>query len=98
MPNINQIFATTEAMNCSRGAPMGRSTDKEGIEHPLYLQRVTFVDYCYDRGGAYWGLPQNLWCAFNEEGTRLFTRASTRHEAAENLRANHDGITFKRAA
>lgn len=27
----------------------------------FHLVRVPFIDGCYDRGGAYWGLPANLW-------------------------------------
>lgn len=33
----------------------------------VFLQRVPFVDGCYDRGGAYWGAPANLWRAYAEQ-------------------------------
>lgn len=58
-----------ESMNCSRGAPMGRSNRCEmGADAvgQVYLQRVPFIDGCYDRGGAYWGAPANLWRAYAE--------------------------------
>lgn len=32
----------------------------------VYLQQVPFIDGCYDRGGAYWGTPANLWRAYAE--------------------------------
>ena len=29
----------------------------------LQMEHVRFVDQCYDYGGAYWGMPANLWHA-----------------------------------
>lgn len=67
-----------EQLNCSRGAPMGRRNrdDLEEDVGRVFLQRVPFIDGCYDRGGAYWGAPANLWRAYaeverkeDEEGT-----------------------------
>lgn len=58
-----------EQLNCSRGAPMGRRNRCEMLPDEVgkvYLQQVPFVDGCYDRGGAYWGAPANLWRSYCE--------------------------------
>jgi hypothetical protein len=46
----------------------------------LRLTRLPFVDGDYDRWGAYWGSPANLWCAW-ADGVRVFVRADNRVEA-----------------
>lgn len=85
-PNINKILRLPIHKGCSaRGADMGRR-NLIGEPAKLYLQRVRFVDSCYDPGGAYWGLPCNLWCAFADgedlnAATMIFVRARTREEA-----------------
>lgn len=74
-----------------RGAPMGRMSDPVGWfdpEVPVYLDRVPFVDSCYDQGGAYWGAPANLYCAWvqTDDGyLEHYIRASDRAEAKESL-------------
>jgi hypothetical protein len=58
------------------GAPMGRpSTPVTGKVH---LQRVRLVAGDYDKGGAYWGGPADLWCAWSDEGAFYF-RVSAPH-------------------
>ena len=62
----------------------------------LCLRRVPFVDGCYDQGGAYWGMPANLYVAtegavtyspvsrrFEQQlcGVTVFVRANSRREA-----------------
>lgn len=64
------------------GSAMGRRDTLPASTHPkLKLRRLPFVDQCYDRWGAYWGGPANVWCAWDDEGTRLFRRADSRAEA-----------------
>ncbi len=58
-----------ENLNCSRGAPMGRRSRCEMAPDEVrrvHLQYVPFIDGAYDRGGAYWGAPANLWRAYAE--------------------------------
>lgn len=51
-------------------------------ETRLHLQRVTFDSGGYDKGGAYWGTPHDLWCGFTkDEQTMVFVRADNREEA-----------------
>lgn len=55
----------------SRGADMGRP-NRHAVDRTapikFHLARVPFVDGCYDRGGAYWGGPANLYRAYSVEG------------------------------
>jgi hypothetical protein len=64
------------------GAPMGRRSSGS-IEGLVHLRKVRLYDGCYDKGGAYWGGPYNLWCAWNEESVVYF-RAPNREAAKMN--------------
>jgi hypothetical protein len=79
---INQLLAEPRYNGCSiRGAQMGRSARING-DGPLHLAYVRFVDGDYDLGGAYWGSPADLYCAWSDdEMTMIFVRASSRAEA-----------------
>lgn len=78
-------------LNCSRGAPMGRRSyhedlDPETFNGRVHLAYVPFVDGAYDRGGAYWGCPANLYRAYfydrqNGGSIDWFCRASSREDA-----------------
>lgn len=85
-------------VDVSRGAPMGRPTifprDKRE-PFKLHLRRVPLVDYAYDQGGAYWGGPTDLWCAW-ADGIQIFTRASTRDEAKADVREYLPNARFYR--
>ena len=74
-------------VNTSRGAPMGRPTSplSPGKKN-IRLFKVRLDSGGYDDGGAYWGFPDNLWCAQCPEGGQMFTRASNRLVAAAQLR------------
>jgi len=55
-----------EDVSCKYGAPMGRREwrpEDPKADGKLQLAPVRFVDACYDYGGAYWGLPADLWHA-----------------------------------
>lgn len=67
----------------------------------LRLQRVPFVDGDYDRWGAYWGCPANVWAYTNRvdasggydtkgapgQLVELFVRGNTRDQAKSAVRA-----------
>jgi hypothetical protein len=86
------------------GAPMGRREEfhpgnMADVSIRLHLQRVPLHDYCYDKGGAYWGGPSNLWCAWGEDAesenqVELYTRAANREEAKANILTQYDLATF----
>lgn len=96
--DINRALAGDKAYS-ARGAQMGRRNYVGDENPPVYLQRVTFVDGDYDRGGAYWGgYPSPpLWCAMDADGqTRIFVRAKTRDEAKQLMLDDYPELTFKR--
>ena len=66
----------------------------------LHLQRVPLHDGCYDKGGAYWGGPANLWCAWGEDAdenrVEIYTRADSRQKAKLNILARYDLAKFYR--
>lgn len=89
-------------VNSSRGAPMGRSAKHmTGLTDPLFeLERVPLVDGAYDCGGAYWGSPDDLWCAdFTTPLTstvilHFFVRAPSREAAMEKVREMYPDAKF----
>lgn len=68
---------------------MGRYEDPiESMKGRVHLQRVPLFDGgCYDKGGAYWGSPANLWCAWNDEGVTYF-RSSLNRENVKKMLPN----------
>jgi hypothetical protein len=69
------------------GASMGRKNILPVSNQPMKLQmeKLAMCDG-YDAGGAYWGHPNNLYCAWNGE-TRVFVRAESRKQAKDMVRA-----------
>lgn len=67
------------------GAQMGRKDilpEDKMINCLVHLTRIKFVDYCYDQGGAYWGLPHNLYLCENlDHDIYTFFRADNRDKA-----------------
>ena len=59
----------------------------------IRLFKVRLTDG-YDDGGAYWGWPDDLWCA-RCDGYRDFTRAYDRHMAAEKLGIANENLYIK---
>lgn len=54
------------------GSQMGRRNvlpDDRKASVKLRLVRLPFVDGCYDKWGAYWGSPANVYCAFAGDAT-----------------------------
>ena len=81
---------------------MGRRSSLKGTPERLHLQRLRFVDQAYDVGGAYWGMPADVWCAFspdsttNESPIRVYVRADSRAVAKKRvteLLCNANGAT-----
>lgn len=101
-PNINKLLATPAYRACSKyGADMGRRSQKDGKPERLHLQRLRFIDQCYDVGGAYWGMPANLYCAFSPDNTEndvpvmVFARGANREEAKKAILAQLPGDGWK---
>jgi hypothetical protein len=68
------------------GAPYGRHSDdaEEFTGQTVQLRKVPVVDGDYDPGGAYWGSPTDLYCAWNDELT-FYCRAGSREDAMAKL-------------
>lgn len=85
------------------GAPMGRSAiHATGLTDPLFeLERVPYVDDCYDVGGAYWGGGEPLWVAdFTTPLTsttivHYYLRAKDREAAMAEVRETYPSAKFK---
>lgn len=74
------------------GSQMGRRNEipADYMGERLRLQRLPFVDWDYDRWGAYWGAPANVWCVWGESQTeqvRVFVRANSRAETKQKVKA-----------
>lgn len=75
------------------GSQMGRQNripTENNLPVKMFLQRLDFVDGAYDKGGAYWGSPANIYqarsvdvFAFGDSlhTIEVFVRADTREEA-----------------
>ena len=59
-------------VNCQYGAPMGRSNvGTRPSKGKVYTRYVPFYDGAYDKGGAYWGSPANLYVSFTKDMTYI---------------------------
>lgn len=73
------------------GAPMGRRSS-EALTGKLYLRHAPLHDG-YDKGGAYWGWPSNLYCAWNDDCV-YYVRASSREAAKTEILQEFSAVTF----
>jgi len=79
------------------GAPMGRRSSLIAeLSGRVHLRQVRFVDGDYDKGGAYWGGGQPLFCAWDDEGAVVYTRSDTRGGAKLWLSSCNRSIQFYR--
>jgi len=100
------VTMKTELSNvsCKYGAPMGRSNaipDDIETAGKLYLEKLKWVDWDYDRGGAYWGQTEgdNIYRASGESTTEqieIFVRASNRDQAKDLVREKCKDAKFYR--
>jgi hypothetical protein len=67
-------------VSCRYGAPMGRRSDPDPLHGRLYARRQGGGDG-YDKGGAYWGTPSNVWGVWDNDKTVKYVRASSRQDA-----------------
>ena len=68
----------------SHGSPMGRRSDTQ-LNGRLYARRQWGGDG-YDRGGAYWGTPSNVWGVWDDDRSVVYVRASSRADAIKKAR------------
>lgn len=67
------------------GAPMGRRDD-HSLRGRLYARRQGGGGG-YDRGGAYWGTPSNVWGVWDDDKNVVYVRAWSREQAIALARA-----------
>ena len=79
-------FDPFHKVNCKYGAPMGR----RGANTVVYSDNGKLcARHCggydaYDKGGAYWGSPLNIWAVWNHgkgDDTVTYVRADNRSTA-----------------
>lgn len=79
------------------GAPMGRvggaALQPEGL---VTVVKVTLDSGGYDEGGAYWGLPNDLYMADDGGEYREFLRAKNRAEATKVIQGKFPQAEFSR--
>jgi len=75
MPKVNTMY----------GAPMGRSESHGEPSGKVHLVRVYLDSGGYDNGGAYWGLGDPLYLAYDDGDLYVFVRATSRTLAKEAL-------------
>jgi len=86
-------FNPFAAVSCKYGAPMGRRADTGAYaalrDHPKLFARHQGGSEGYDRGGAYWGTPSNVWAVWGRLDGKVvctYTRAANREAAIRNVR------------
>ena len=86
-------FNPFSEVSCKYGAPMGRHGDNpynlQGL--PVYKLHALRqgVGVGYDKGGAYWGTPSNVWGVWawiDGEAVCTYVRANSRIDAIEKVR------------
>lgn len=73
--------------------------DHAAASPKMRLIRLPFVDGAYDRWGAYWGSPANVWCATGdceEIVAFVFVRADSREQAKQLVRESIPNARFYR--
>jgi hypothetical protein len=81
---------------------MGRSpkTGPADLAYKFHLVRLGIDAGGYDNGGAYWGLGEPLYIAYDDETgaarVELFTRAASRERAREQVAKTYPNARFYR--
>lgn len=97
LPSGTTGFYNDENKWIATGSQMGRRDVLPASTHPkLRLQLLPFVDGDYDRFGAYWGSPANVWIAWDNDGTQIFRRANSRTEAKQKIQSEWPHASFYR--
>lgn len=71
------------------GAPMGRRGDNDLQNIPKLFAMHQGGTGGYDKGGAYWGYPSDVWAVWGRDGAEVsvtYVRASGRESAINQVR------------
>lgn len=86
----------TRTVHSQYGAPMGRDSHLADLTGRCHLARVRLDSGGYDKGGAYWGRGQPLFCAWDDDGTAAYLRAPDREGAKRDVLARNPAVSFYR--
>jgi hypothetical protein len=97
LPNGTTGFTDDNGKRVCTGARMGRMNilpNNRSLPVKLHLEKLQLIDGAYDRWGAYWGSPNNLYCAWAMDGDTaffvlIFMRADNRTEARKTIQADY---------
>ena len=81
------------------GSPMGRRNLKPQPHetHPRCRLTRVHLTQGYDDGGAYWGEPNTLWCAWSPCGeVEIYARAPARDKAVNFIRIYYPQLQLLR--
>jgi hypothetical protein len=98
LPSGTTFCTDASGKRVCTGSQMGRRNelpDDRNAVCKLRLSRLPFVDGDYDRWGAYWGCPANVWCAWTD-GVLVFARADGRELAKSEILSVLPGAKFYR--
>lgn len=85
---MKKQFNPFKALSGAYGAPMGRRGDNPANIQDVRRLHAKHQGGCggYDRGGAYWGSPDNVWAVWAREVVCCYVRASSRDAAISKIR------------
>lgn len=87
-------FEPFPQVNSKYGAPMGRMPSSVDARTILAQQKTLYARHQggsdgYDKGGAYWGFPMDVWCVWarvDGEVVYSYIRAASREAAIAEVR------------
>lgn len=93
-------YATIDGQRVCIGANMGRcdvipDEVNQAKKLKLHLRRIELVDGGYDAGGAYWGIGNPLFCAWDDQ-VELYLRETNREEAKKSVLEDFPNAKFYR--
>ena len=101
LPSGTTYGTNSNGQRVCTGTQMGRQTSfpPEGrfFGIKLQMEKLQLVDGAYDKWGAYWGSPNNLYCAWNDgQEACVFVRANNRQQAKSQVRLTFPNARFYR--
>ena len=91
----NRVCTGSRPHRCNYLPFQYMGTNAEPIK--LQMERLKWVDYDYDQGGAYWGRTDGdfIFCAWKDDA-QVFVRATRRNQAKQLVREHFPKAKFYR--
>jgi len=95
---MKKPFDPFRSVDCKYGAPRGRRDAKHilDVSDGSLIARHCGGTDCYDKGGAYWGAPLNIWAVWNRgkgPETVTYVRADNADQAKSFALGIHPQLT-----